>query len=390
MKGFRNNLCALLIVCTGTALILSCDSSSSSEDPYLPFSPTEIPLTAGTAINYAKNTFASIPAAAFNRSASVGRGASESIPDGSVGEISSRDSNCGTHGEPYEDGTEISSGSAGYAAGLAYCKTKYNDLSPETIQGAMTISGGISCIAYTLGLFDGLSAGGSNSITTPVVISTTCFGSQAEVNEIVAEMGTSILPSVQLTVTDLSTDSSSSDYRLDIVESGETINVYIKQTETLLAAKTTEGSDSWAFKLDTASGLLLYEYLDNTWTRRMRLLVQGSFASDNTVDSITALEGAYLQGGESNWYALTTFESDGSSVKEYGYSGTSGASYQTDVDGNCEGSDCTGITGITASQSDAEAFLAGIPAAATAQDAADALLNFTTVDISVNDTYSGS
>ncbi len=219
---------------------------------------------------------------------------------GSIGTMSSKsklqidhtDSSnfCNDNGEPKVfGGADLTTSNDAFASASGYCLTVHNSYSPDTIRGAMYIAGGVTCEIAKNGLFDDIPVDGSKSDTITIEISTDCFGTPTEVANLIADAGQSSFPGVTASVEDVSS-STAYQYKISYVAPFGTSSLYISNENGVIAALMT--ADAWAFKMDTNSGVILFEGIDDDNDRWNRLRVEGNIsAAGDEFTSVTSIEG---------------------------------------------------------------------------------------------------
>lgn len=291
---------------------------------------------------------------------------------------------CNGNGGAIANSTEISNSDANYAGGLGYCVLTHNAQSPDNVRGVIYLSSAIGCLASNAGVFDGLTAGNSNSTTLDATIDTTCFGNAQEVANMIEDMGSSTISGLAITATQLAADAAY-DYTLNFV-AGDDVNetIYIKNSDGIRAALSNEG---WFIKLDTSgdNAVVLYEGIDSNNTRRIRARIVGTLDADNNFSTVESASGFNLEGSDGSFSTLATF----TGTNTLGYLGMTYLSGADDVtnsgSGNCYlpggTGTCTGLTAIAASDANGEALASAISTAKTALGAyTSTILDFTTID----------
>ena len=296
--------------------------------------------------------------------------AASSIDQGSITLLAGiANAYCTVNGVP-TSGTNVS-------AAYGFCQTTHNSQSPDNARGAMYIAGGMLCEAAVSGLFSSVVAGTPNTITRDIAFSTTCWGSQAEVDAVVADAGATIA-GVALSVDDVS-GTTAYQYEIVFTIPGDgAITIYTSNSGGISAALNTDG---WSFKFDQNTGVLAYESVDTTNSRRVRAMVSGTVATDGTFSALSSIQGFQLENSK-----LYTFTGNLTL-------GLKGNSYDTggpDASDECYRpvgtADCSSLTSIASSDGEATALLANIAAAKTALIGnTGALLNITTIDASDTD-----
>lgn len=219
------------------------------------------------------------------------------------------DTYCNENGEPRASASSSSDMDASsdddYAAWAGYCQVAYNALSPDTVQGAMYLGGGIACIVGNLDLFSEADSNGTASATSQTVtIDSTCWGSTAEANAFATDTGSSSLAGFDFTVTTDSSTVGAYQYRVTYQNSTASIygHLYLATSSTYIAGKIVE-YDSSAFStvvsalavhVDIDDGQVFYEMVDNddNSRHRNRVRIDGTI-SDNELTAISDVQGFY-------------------------------------------------------------------------------------------------
>ena len=258
----------------------------------------------------------------------------------------------------------------------------------------MYIAGIMGCIASENNLFSGLTAGGDPAtVTTDVAVDTTCFGTQAMVDAMIDDMGTSTLAGITLTASQLA-DSAAYDYSMSFdLGEGESASIYIKNSDNIKAALFTDSTGPWFVKMDESgdNAVVLYEGISTDNTRRMRIKIEGTLDSSGEFASLVSSDGFWIQGSNGDWSDLVTFTGDLElGFLGMGYSNAGSDDLTNSGAGNCYlpggTGTCTDLSPITSSSGNGDTITSGMAAAATAlQGYTDAIIDFTSVDPSVAD-----
>ncbi len=126
----------------------------------------------------------------------------------------------------------------------------------------------------------------------------------AQVAAMVSDMGTSTV-SASIVITHLA-DSAAYDYSFVFtLPSSDAITIMVKNSDSKIAAHhASAGSnkDPWVFTLDTAAGTLVYESIDISNYRRMRVSIDGTIdTSTYEFSSVSTVEGFWMQGSSGSY-----------------------------------------------------------------------------------------
>lgn len=296
---------------------------------------------------------------------------------------------CNENGGAASAGTDIARSSTTFSGATGYCQATHNAQSPDTPRGAMYIAGIMGCIASNNGLFANLTPGGEPATTTTsVTIDTTCFGTQAMVDAMIADMGTDTLTGITLTASQLAeTDAYDYSMSFDLGE-GESASIYIKNSDNIKAALFTDSTGPWFVKLDQSESntVVLYEGIDTTNLRRMRIHVAGELDANGEFSSLDGVNGFWLQGGNNQWSDLVTFTGDLTlGFLGMGYANGGGSDLTNGGAGNCYlpggTGTCTDLTPITSSTANGDTLFNGMTTAAAALRAyTSSIISFTSID----------
>ena len=285
-----------------------------------------------------------------------------------------------TGGPKKTGGATMSDSDSGIASAYGFCQATFNSQSPDTARGALYIAGGMACEAAVAGLFDNLATGGSNTTTKNLTISTTCWGSTADVNAFISENGSATISNVALTVTEVS-GSTAYNYKVTFVLSSETVNLYLYNAGGVIAAL--NASDGWAVKFDKNNGIITYENTDSTNNRRVRMKVVGTVNSSGVFSAVSSVQGFQLENTK-----LYTFTGNVSTGIKGNFYDTCGSD-RTDecyLPPGLGTATCSGVTAIASSDANATALKSNIATAKTNLKAmTSSLLSVTTIDPSDTD-----
>lgn len=296
---------------------------------------------------------------------------------------------CNENGGPQASSADLESTDTNYASATGFCQASHNSQSPDTPRGAMYLTGAIACSAAEAGLFDELEAGSSNTESVNLTVDTTCFGTQAEVDAMVADMGTDTIPNMNITVTQLAS-TAAYDYQLSFTEPGDNggqVTLYIKNSDNIKAALYASATDPWFVKMDssTSSVSVQYEGINTANTRRMRVLIEGALDTNGVFSTISSISGFWVQGNNSEYNRMVTFTGDLTN-------GLLGMGYQDGQDnvdnggsGYCHvpgsSATCAGLTAIGASNTAGNSLITNASTSATAlASETDTIISITEID----------
>jgi len=359
-------------------LLAGCGSSSSSDEP--------VEAPGGLQVGPSEVVGSLMLALGSIDSESVGvQGASLRLLNNDD-QQSSLDPLCSEKGAPYSETDGIlRNGDDGYLIGWAYCFSAFNSVSPDTVQGALYLSRGGSCVAGEQDLFDDLEPGASNEGELVDVfasiqdLSNDCWGTEAERQAFIDNMsdeGSNLLDeggmNIRPVVTRLSEDDLF-DYEilLFMSEDGEEQEFFkldIKSESGFMAARGEELEEgrnmAWVVSLDQAAGKIRYVAngeQEGDGGRISRLLVSGDISADGTIDSVDHLSAISMTFGPSSVSHFSSINGNGI----VGYHG--GAYYREDDDfiteePECMGGDetCSGFEEIAFSGSELETLASSV------------------------------
>ena len=124
--------------------------------------------------------------------------------------------------------------------------------------------------------------------------------------------------------------------------------------------------DGWAFSLDFANGVLLYESVDTRNGRRMRIKIEGTISSDGTFSDITNVEGFKMESGDSNWSEMVSISgnpNNGSGLATATYNREDNGNITSSESGCTEQGGCSEVSRITASEDELSSLFSGFETA---------------------------
>lgn len=200
---------------------------------------------------------------------------------------------CNENGAPIVGGTPLDDSDEEYPSAIGFCQATYNSQSPDTARGVMYIAGGIMCAASYAGLFDNLATGGTNSQTIDITFSTVCWGSQAEVDALIADAGAGF-DDVPTSVEEVSA-TTAFNYKITYTIPGDgAAIIYIKNENGVKAALNSSATGPWYIMMNEANGTLIYEGIDTDNERRLRLHLDGTI-QDTVFSTLDSINGIFLQ-----------------------------------------------------------------------------------------------
>ena len=277
---------------------------------------------------------------------------------------SDRDANCTDNASAVNDsGAEMSSSEEGYAERTMYCAAVFNDGSPDSARGAMDIANMIVCELQRAGAWssdDDFTTEGNNIGSVTIEPSTECSEAWF-VEGITSETGTSI-SATDVTLTRLA-DGEAYDKKISFGGDAGEQAIYIRNSEDVVA---TMSEDGWAFSLDFANGVLLYESVDTRNGRRMRIKIEGTISSDGTFSDITNVEGFKMESGDSNWSEMVSISgnpNNGSGLATATYNREDNGNITSSESGCTEQGGCSEVSRITASEDELSSLFSGFETA---------------------------
>ncbi len=252
---------------------------------------------------------------------------------------------CNEKGGPVISGTttEVDRASPEFSPQLFYCATSFNSLSPDTVQGTLSVMQAILCALEDAELvtYDGVARSGTFDA------SASCFP------EGIIEPGMPTRFDATITADVVSAGGWTHQIRFQATDLDMTLRFLFD--ERFLGFSSNEGT---LLLLDFTQGIARYETLFAQFDRHLRLLAGGTLATDGSFTALTRLEGAWSQGGDASspQSIATLFGTDSGGYRTYSFN-FDGTAFTEDAV-NCTGTgDCSGQNGLVFSDSGDEGYL---------------------------------
>lgn len=246
---------------------------------------------------------------------------------------------CSDKGVPVVSGTttELDRASPAFAPQLFYCATSFDSLTPDTVQGSLTVMRAMLCALEEQDLltYDGATRSGTFDAGP------TCFPDG------IRDPGMPTTFDVTITADVVAAGGWTHQIRFQAGDLDLTLRFLFD--ERFLGFSSSEGT---LLLLDFAQGIARYETLFAQFDRHLRLLAEGALEPDGSFTALTRLEGAWAQGPS----IATLFGTDAGGYRTYSFS-FDGAAFTEDA-AACTGTgDCAAQDGIVFSDSADEAYL---------------------------------
>lgn len=363
---------------------------------------TEVDVSTGTALNAGVLAISSIDSQTVGLSTgslrlqSEDESDSDDSDDGGNESPSSRDPLCSDRGTPFDsDGNVITPSDENYPLAALYCTVAFNQGSPDSVLGAISIPGVLLCElerAEAWSSDDDFTEGGNNVGDVTITISTNC--ADEWLAEALSDGGDGVYPLSGVTLTSLpATHGYDKKISFSMGEGEDDQVVFIRSSDNVIAART----DGWAFSIDLVNNVVHYETLGEStgsesgesYVRRIRLRLEGTLASTGAFETIDSLQALKLEGRgvDEDWSELITLSGSPDSGLAYTYYyEDSNAEFQSVEDG-CSVSDCSSIDAITATQTQIDTFHSQAQVDYLAHVEEEGVVFFDAVDLSANVAY---
>ncbi|SMF46611.1 hypothetical protein [Pseudobacteriovorax antillogorgiicola] len=387
----------------GLSILVACGEEDSDDDATT--TATDVEVSTGTALNVGVLALGSIEADDVGLSSSglyLKKQLQMNLQDGDSSDsdeesetVSDRDSRCSVYGNPMTtDGTRMEQTDAEFPLASMYCAVAFNSGSPDSVLGAIGIPGVLLCELERAGAWDSdddWTTEGNNVGNITITLSTNC--ADAWIVERLSDGGDGVYALQDVTLTDLG-DDHGYDRKITLTTESEPESFYIRASNNVIAAR----AEGWAFSVDLVTNRVNYETLgestdsDNntSYVRRIRLAIDGELSSTGAFSSISSIEALKLegQGVDSFWSTIVTVKGEpGTAVAYNFYEMAQGTTFQAEEDG-CSTTDCSSITRISGTQSEIDTFHQNAQVDFLVHDAETGVIDFDTVDLSANVTYS--
>lgn len=373
--------------------ILSFSACSKSDSDPVPVAPTEPPVTVST------GAVLNTGVAALSSVGSLSLGLEETelrlLEEDET--VSERDSHCSDNGTAMNaDGERMTESDPEYARTVMYCAALFNAGSPDSVLGAISISGILMCEleraeAWTSD--DDFTTEGNNVGEVTVVLSNEC--AEDWQIESLTEGGENSFPLEDVTLIKLA-DTHGYDKKVafSMGDEGGPSTFSIRNSNGFIAAK----SENWAFSIDTVNSIVRYETLgesvdrdsENTYVRRIRLKISGELDSDGSFTEVSDVKGLKLEGAgvEETWSELVTISGnkDAMITNLYYKNGATNNEFTAEED-VCSVEDCSAVNAIAATEAQIDAFHGSSADDFEAHDLEEGIVSTEEVDLSGNVTY---